>query len=140
VAIGGNIVTFENAHTPTDDERNALAKRIADLLNDYTGESFAAESYMLADALIDEGFSRSEVPEPRAACLTEHPITGRRCSQPAEPRHAHVCDLPPESQGEPSDAILKAFEDEWYRLDGVTEPERHRRALRAALDIAWRVR
>lgn len=33
-------------------------------------------------------------------CLAEHPITGRRCSEPASPRHAHVCDLPP-VQGEP---------------------------------------
>lgn len=31
--------------------------------------------------------------------------------------------------------IEKTFEDEWYRLDGVTEPERHRRALRAALAV-----
>ena len=29
----------------------------------------------------------------------------------------------------------KAFEDEWYRLDYVTEPARHRRALDAALAV-----
>lgn len=31
--------------------------------------------------------------------------------------------------------IEEAFEEEWYRLDGVTEPERHRRALNAALAV-----
>jgi len=31
--------------------------------------------------------------------------------------------------------IEEVFEDEWYRLDGVTEPERHRRALKVALAV-----
>lgn len=47
-----------------------------------------------------------ETPVSSPLCLKPHPITGARCSKPAEPRHGHVCSLPP--QGEPSDAQVHA--------------------------------
>lgn len=109
---------FEKALTPTDDDREVLAKEWAD--KEFPETRLAPENEQLVDAAYeafcagyDAGFRRSEVPnsptfgsvvpEP-SACLIEHPITGTRCSLPAEPRHAHVCDLPAEPQGEPSEA------------------------------------
>jgi len=154
------LAVFEKAHTPaddfphghpeldapTDDEREAL---VAAYLEEHGHHADARHGFLVGLAT---GFRRSAVPEPSAG---EDEFTPGECDGsgkcPAEmhvhgcymPHRADQCDspdeyghLPAEPQGEPSDAVLKVFEDEWYRLDYVTEPERHRRALTAALRAA----
>lgn len=137
-------------HTPTDDEPEAL--RIAELdarqaayrkeredwFVDHEAEPEIATNAFFRgwDAAVGGGFRRAEVvPEP-STCLIEHPITGTRCSLPAEPRHAHVCDLPAEPQGEPSDAQAErariiADLREWSRPLGHSPEEE---TLRLVID------
>lgn len=93
--MGEILAVFEQAHSPTDDEREALAEVLDGV--DIIREKGETRRYALrqADAALAAGFRRTVQGEP-TLCLVEHPITGRRCSQPAEPSHAHVCDLPPE--------------------------------------------
>lgn len=115
------LAVFENALTPTDDER-AIFDAIADRL----GEHSQATNYEIADSgeyetklrgpvdveVLAEwllptvlGFRRSEVPEPSTECpqpcvhLSQHDAReGRTCAE-------HPCTCP-EPQGEPSNRVI----------------------------------
>lgn len=89
----------KKAHTPTDDEREALANLVQ--------LGFVTDWYEAADRILAAGFRRTEVPEPSA----EHAYQGNRsqdtcwvmvdgemCRKPVE---AHVG-----TQGEPSEREL----------------------------------
>lgn len=92
------LAVFEQAHTPTDDEREALAdwlRQGAPFDNETWGQyqdqlDFAASTI--------EALRRSVQGEPR--CLVEHPFSGRLCSNPATSCDGHVCDITPAVQGE----------------------------------------
>lgn len=43
---------------PDESDHDRLARRISELLSDYTGEGFGAEAHMLADHLIQDGYHR----------------------------------------------------------------------------------
>lgn len=92
----------QDHHAPTDDEREALARVAAKL--DRIPDSDAVTLDKTDARTLLAAARRTVQGEP--TCMTEHPITGFRCSQPAGPRHAHVCDLPPTVQGEPTDAVI----------------------------------
>lgn len=146
-------VTDSEAHTPTDDEREAL--RIAGLdarqaayrherenwwFDHETAPDVATNAWFRGwDAAVAAGFRRSEVPEPSAEPTCEHgsPLSAlcdyaaRYASgetDDAEPKHA--------AQGEPSDAqVLAAMEAyaEYRESDGPGD------AMRAALRAAGEV-
>lgn len=132
VAARAALAVFEKARTPTDDEREALDYAIRCAIpNDLDYRPLWKLIRAIQDSVLAAGFRRSVVPEPSGRTLT--PCGNLACTG------CRVCGCPAlgiDPQGEPSDAQMKAFEDEWYRLDGVTEPERHRRALRATLGAA----
>lgn len=151
--------TFEKAHAPTDDEREAL---IALMDQPITGASDGRTfTEMVVDAILAAGFRRTEVPEPSAECpqpcvhlsqedaregrsCAEHPCT---CREPqGEP--ANVTD-PEKSyipggemsvsersvQGEPTDAEVDAFKREWWAAkDEGGDGNKVRRGLRAAYE------
>jgi hypothetical protein len=108
------LAVFEKAHTPTDDEREALlramragwAKRQEWWTTTEAPADAPTNDEFLADAILTAGFRRSEVPEP-SACASCLGMCGggRHCCENCE--HA-------EPQGEPSDAQARAFVDaEW---------------------------
>mgnify|MGYP001598277473 CR=1 FL=1 len=109
--------------TPTDDEREALETVIARVWANYSEQIGPTDAEVTA-AILAAGFRRSEVPEPSAegdefaqdecdgsgtcparrhihGCYTVH--RADQCDSPDEYGH-----LPPEPQGEPSDAQLLA--------------------------------
>lgn len=140
------------AHTSTDDEREARLEYVIDAavpVDEFPSWRFRY-SRRIAEAVRAAGFHRSEVPEPSAAlaaieraifvtgaewarsvvevpetsaCLIEHPITGARCSLPAEPRHAHVCDLPAGPRAEPSDAAADAAQIAFHEFTFGPDPD-----------------
>lgn len=127
------LAVFEEALTPTDDERESLDYAIRCAIpNDLDYRPLWELIGAIRGSVLTAGFRHTEVPEPSA-----ERIGCNICGEALPDGEPHLCSAP---QGEPSDAVLKAFEDEWYRLDYVTEPERHRRAMRAALRAAGGVR
>lgn len=86
---------FEKAHTPTDDEREALVAILeAPLTEESHGRTF---SEMLADViLIRFGFRRSEVPEPSAEGYAEFEGWESRCDYcgSALPGVKHLAHVP----------------------------------------------
>lgn len=142
----------EKAHTPTDDEREALRiahldarqaayrKEREDWFVDHEAEPEIASNAFFRgwDAAVGGGFRRSEVPEPSAECpqpcvhLSQHDAReGRTCAE-------HPCTCP-EPQGEPSDAeawaaahaFAAALKEQTGRPQMVNV-EHARAALRAA--------
>lgn len=149
------LAVFEKAHTPTDDEREALARLVdpgafipfdpgvVDPRWPAEVEHRQQEARHHADRILTAGFRRSEVPEPSAEPVCEHgsPLSAL-CDYAARyasgetdgtaPKHA-------EPQGEPSDAqvlaALRAY---------ASTPQQHGKgredAIRAALRAAGGVR
>lgn len=93
------MAVFEKAHTPTDDEREALAKVIDDAADAPVSPERvrASLTLWLADAILAAGFRRTEVPEPS----TE--LRPCRLPQSAPPCIGCQC----ETQGEPSSEAPK---------------------------------
>lgn len=100
------LAVFEKAHTPTDDEREALTYLITAFrfrergLRGTAMEPDLAVSRPLAEFLLAEGFRRTEIPEPSADWDRVH-------DRPADiytPPEDRI--VRPEPQGEPSDAHL----------------------------------
>lgn len=85
------LAVFEKAHTPTDDEREALARIVKDIAIKWGGPSMAEfadtppirKHYATADAILAAGFRRSEVPEPSA--------DEQECDQCGEVFSEHSC-------------------------------------------------
>ncbi len=102
------LAVFEKAHTPTDDEREALIAEGRDWEGALESPTARDVVRRLTDAL--DGFRRSEIPEPKGDWYDTHCPT---CDAP-EPWHTATCAVVhvkvPE-QGEPSDALdLDALE------------------------------
>ncbi|MCT1395652.1 hypothetical protein M4D51_07920 [Microbacterium sp. p3-SID338] len=143
--------------TPTDDEREALAAVIAGVRwPDGAPVIGSRAGGMIRDAILASEvwrFRRSEVPEPSAegdefaqdecdgsgtcparrhihGCYTRH--RADECDSPDEYGH-----LPPEPQGEPSDASVRAALREWFQgiIAGGWTAE-HEAKMRAALRAA----
>jgi hypothetical protein len=112
---------FEQAHTPSDDERS-------DLANVIRRDFFAVdglpddEDYAIADAVLAAGFRRTAVQEPST---DDRPICAA-CGVPFHLlQHDEGCDVP-EPQGEPTDARQAAaraiFEGYVGRAEGFDKP------------------
>lgn len=106
------LAVFEKAHTPTDDERNALAVIVAYVEDDYQREhgTLNGSALATADAILAAGFRRTDVPEPSAECpqpcmhlSQEDAREGRTCAE-----HPCTCREP---QGEPSQRCTYCGED-----------------------------
>lgn len=112
------LVVFEKAHPPTDDEREALVKRFADLIFAHGLRAPDSTIAVIAFKEVSAGFRRSEVPEP-IACPGCHGLKGA---------HFSTC---PEAQGEPSDAqalenfLGKLAGDGAYTLDFTSAASLH---------------
>lgn len=93
----------EEAHTPTDNEREALLAIFAEPVIASTDEE-VREAF--ADMVLAAGFHRSETPEPSA----EFSICG--CYRDGS--ELVTCALHTEPQGEPSDAQVQAALDAYH--------------------------
>lgn len=118
---------IEQAHTPTDDEREILTR----IIHDETGEP-EEESGFVADAILAAGFRR--------------PVQGEPCGVLSTPEHnawVQGWNAAVEAQGEPSDAQVLAALNAYYEPDrypGQTLSdwsEGSTRAMRAALRAAF---
>ena len=142
------LAVFEEVHTPTDDELLDTYNQAVDEAMHRANERDGFGSSMSRESIVSglravAGFHRTVQGQPM--CLKEHPITGARCSRPASPRHAHVCDLPG-VQGEPSDAQellaeADALVESWDRKGSWSSDSpvgmvmRLARALRASASV-----
>lgn len=122
------LAVFEKAHTPTDDEREALAEVIARGRRGWERNGGRVDSMTLRDAILAAGFRRSEVPVPTCTCGE---VLGS---------HAINCPAFTEPQGEPSDA-REARARILAKLDRIPDSDAvtlDKADLRAALRAAVR--
>ncbi|MFF3029129.1 hypothetical protein [Microbacterium sp. NPDC057944] len=147
---------FEEAHTPTNDEREALRRAIASVLwnaGNYPdrvqaallGQSVAPLVMLVHDAVLAVGFRLPEVPNPSTDLHVDHhddELTRERDHYGIDPESSAEYDArlgdgdreDPEPQGEPSDAQVQAALDVFYRAEPGTRVARMRAALRAAAE------
>lgn len=100
------LAVFEQAHTPTDDEREILTR----IIHDETGEP-EEESGFVADAILAAGFRRPVQGEPPVApYFDDGMIDPDICRECEEPESSCRCleARTPEPQGEPTDAQVLA--------------------------------
>lgn len=109
------LAVFEKAHTPTEDEREALLRAIEGVTYGM-GRLVGAPAAKLANAILAAGFRRTAVPEPTPLSRVKGALgEGQVIEVPepsAEPRPCHLPQSAPpcigcqcETQGEPSDVI-----------------------------------
>ncbi|WP_312672853.1 hypothetical protein [Microbacterium sp.] len=119
---------LEEAHTPTDDEREALEQAVLDGLNAHHAQSTMDPTLIeerVSDSVWAAGFRRSEVPEPSATGLRQmqyddgswsrtlegEPVSGENDEARADVFEAHMSSnaqaVRELMQGEPSDAQVE---------------------------------
>lgn len=134
------LAVFEKAHTPTDDEREALWKVIDKERRGWVRMG-SGDSTVLRDVILASGFRRSEVPEPSGKrhawqCMVPYSPEGS-CAEPGCGCWCHKG----EPQGEPSDAQVEEVKRHmWHepskrcgcgaRIETLDDQVRH--VLRAA--------
>lgn len=152
---------FEKAHTPTDDERGALAEKIklaghlAAEMMVFQGDSYPVKAIPYTSFLhILDGFRRTSVPEPSAdaevigewftsshgvAVVAVAPMTDRGPAVMVDGRVISPNDVAAlvefKAQGEPSDAQVLAADDAMLSFRSGTQHEMIRAMLRAASAI-----